>query len=126
RPRRTKDRTMSADMRRSGRSRLAAISLLVMLLAGTITSTLMFRNLVRDQNRQLLRERTAEAGLVLASSIASVKPSLQVLGATYLADPSGSVTKGLTGGYAAAAGSTIAILTDDHGRLVVRIAAGPD
>ncbi|MDQ1479832.1 MAG: hypothetical protein QOI44_693 [Actinomycetota bacterium] len=116
---------MSADIRRSGRSRLLSIGLLVMLLVGTVTSTLLLRNLVRDQNRQLLHERTAEAGLVLASSIASVKPSLQVLGATYLADPSGSVTKALTTGFAAAGGSSTAILTDDSGRLLVRIAAGP-
>src|SRR5260370_30116955 len=116
---------MSADIRRSGRSRLMSIGLLGMLLAGTVASTLMFRNLVRDQNRQLLHERTAEAGLVLASSIASVKPSLQVLGATYLADPSGSVAKALTTGFAAAGGSSTAILTDHSGRLLVRIAAGP-
>jgi signal transduction histidine kinase/ActR/RegA family two-component response regulator len=116
---------MSSDVRRGGRSRFLSIGLLVMLLAGTFASTVMLRNLVRDQNRQLLHERTAEAGLVLASSIASVKPSLQVLGATYLADPSGSVAKALTTGYATAAGSATAILSDDHGKLRVRIAAGP-
>ena len=46
-----------------------------------------------------------------------------LLGATYLADPSGSVTKALTTGFAAAGGSSTAILTEDSGRLLVRIAA---
>jgi type IV secretory pathway TrbD component len=105
---------------------LVSAGLVLVLLTVTVSATMMLRNLVRDQNRQLLRERTAEAGLVLASSIASVKPTLQVLGATYAADPSGPVAKTLTHGYAAAvAGSTTAILTEDHNRLVVRVAAGP-
>jgi signal transduction histidine kinase/CheY-like chemotaxis protein len=114
---------MGAEVRPT-RLRLVSIGLLVILLAGTVTATMMLRNLVRDQNRQLLHERTAEAGLFLSSAIMSVKPSLQVLGATYVADPSGSVATALTGGFSKAKGSATAIVTKDHDRLLVRIAAG--
>src|SRR5467141_4111393 len=106
------EQTMSTGSR-SQRSRVLSAGLLLVLLAGTVSATMMLRNLVRDQNRQLLHDRTAEAGLVLSSSIAAVKPSLQVLGATYLADPTGSVAKTLTRQYSTAPGSTTAIVGED-------------
>jgi signal transduction histidine kinase/ActR/RegA family two-component response regulator len=99
--------------------------LLVVLLAATLTSTMILRNLVRDQNRQLLHDRTAEAGLVLTSSLVSVKPTLQVLAASYVADPDRLVARTLTGGYAGATGGATAIVERENQRFVARIAAGP-
>ena len=106
------------------RSRILSVTLLLVLLAGTFTATFMLRNLVRDQNKQLLHERAAEAGLVLSSAFGSAKPSLEVLGATYAVDPNGTVANTLAHEYAAAAGNVIAIVTSEHDQLQVRVAAG--
>jgi signal transduction histidine kinase/CheY-like chemotaxis protein len=107
------------------RSRYLSIGLLVVLVVGTITATLTLRDLVRDQNEQLLEERTSEAGLFLTSTFTSIKPSLSVLGATYAVDPDHSVAKTLTQQFAAGSKNTTAIITDDDGRLVARVAGGP-
>ncbi|HEV3225948.1 MAG TPA: ATP-binding protein [Acidimicrobiales bacterium] len=110
---------------RSTRARALSLLVLIVLLCGTVTSTMMLRNLVRNQERDLLRERTAEAGLFLSNAVSSAKPTLEVLGATYLADPGGNVAKTLTKGFAAATGSTVAIVVPDQDRLVARVAGGP-
>ena len=65
--------TTTSSRRVRGRS--AAV--LAVLLVGTFTATAALRNLVRDQNRQLLHERTAEAGLVLSSALSSATPALE-------------------------------------------------
>jgi hypothetical protein len=62
--------------RRSARSRIISVGLLAVLLTGTVAATVTVRDLVAHQNRALLHERTAEAGLVLSSSVGSVAPTL--------------------------------------------------
>ncbi|MGO9874870.1 MAG: hybrid sensor histidine kinase/response regulator [Acidimicrobiia bacterium] len=109
----------------SWRVRGLSVAVLAVLLAGTFTATSALRNLVRDQNRQLLHERTAEAGLVLSSALSSATPSLELLGATYLADPHGTVANTLIDEDAAAAGNVIAIVARQGNQLVTRVAAGP-
>ena len=103
-----------------------SVAVLAVLLAGTFTATAALRNLVRDQSRQLLHERTAEAGLVLSSALSAAAPSLELLGATYSADPHGTVANTLTDEDAAAAGNVIAIIARQGNHLVTRVAAGPD
>jgi signal transduction histidine kinase/CheY-like chemotaxis protein len=102
-----------------------SVAVLAVLLAGTFTATAALRNLVRDQNRQLLHERTAEAGLVLSSALSSATPALELLGATYSADPHGTVANTLTDEDAAAAGNVVAIIAKQGTHLVTRVAAGP-
>lgn len=109
----------------SWRVRGLSVGLLTVLLAGTFTATAALRNLVRDQNRQLLHERTAEAGLVLSSALSSAAPSLELLGATYSADPDGTVANTLVREDAAAAGNVVAIIARQGNLLVTRVAAGP-
>ncbi len=113
---------MTTNLRRA---RFLSIALLLTLVAGTVTATLALRNLVRDQNEKLLAERTSEAGLLLRSSFQSIKPSLSVLGATYAVEPNGSVAKVLTKQFAAGSKNLTAIVGDDNGRLVARVAGGP-
>jgi signal transduction histidine kinase len=58
---------------------LSAVMLLV--LAGVaVASSLITRNVVRDQEGLILRERTAEVAAVLGSAFASAQSSLQLLG----------------------------------------------
>ena len=102
-----------------------SVGLLAVLLAATMATTLILRNLVRDQNRRLLHDRTAEAGLVLTSSMNSVKPTLAMLAASYVADPDHLVTQTLMRGSAGATGQAIAIVEPQKDQLVIRMAAGP-
>jgi len=111
---------------RPTRSWLLSVGLLVTLLAGTASATLVLRNLVRDQNGRLLHQQTAEAGLVVSSAVEAARPSLQVLAATYAADPKSPVASTLTHGYAATAGGVIAIVSEEQHQLVAHVAAGPD
>jgi signal transduction histidine kinase/CheY-like chemotaxis protein len=113
---------MTTNLRRA---RSLSIGLLVVLVVGTVTGTLMLRNLVHDQNEQLLHERTSEAGLLLTSTISSIKPSLSVLGATYAVDPDGSAARLLTKQFAAGSQNVTAIIASEDDRLVVRVAGGP-
>ena len=114
---------MTAETRRCA-SRWVSLALAGVLLAGTIASTMVLRNLVHEQNRELLRERAAEAGLALSSAVSAAKPTLLVLGATYAADPGHSVAATLTRSFAGAMGNTVAVVEEDHGRVVARVAGG--
>jgi signal transduction histidine kinase len=60
--------------------RLLSVAVLV-VLAGVVTAAaLITRNVVRDQEQLILRERTGEAAAVLVSAFTGVQSSLQLLG----------------------------------------------
>ncbi|HTD49079.1 MAG TPA: hypothetical protein VK771_00680, partial [Acidimicrobiia bacterium] len=101
---------MTQPTRRT-RSQLLSLGLLVTLLAGSVIAAVTLRNLVQDQNQQLLDDQTKEAGLVVSNAIEAAQPTLDLLGATYAVDPHGPVANTLAHGYAAQAGGVIAIAT---------------
>src|SRR5258708_7409718 len=101
---------MTKNAARFGRTRWVSLVLLVVLLTATLGRRVRLRVRGGTQTRQLLRERTAEAGLSLSSAVSSSKPTLLVLGATYAADPTHAVAKALTQTFAGAAGTAVAIV----------------
>jgi signal transduction histidine kinase len=61
---------------------------ILLALAGVaVASSLFTRNVVRDQEGRILRERTAEVAAVVGSSFASTQSSLQLMGVIARSDP---------------------------------------
>src|ERR1700689_2189734 len=60
--------------------RLLSVAVLVVLAGVVAAAALTTRNVVRDQERLILRERTGEAADVLVSAFTGVQSSLQLLG----------------------------------------------
>lgn len=71
-------------MTKTGRGPLRPLSVLVLLVmvAASVSLALLMRSVVHDQQRRLLHERTAEAGLLVGSLLNSMSTTLPVLGAT--------------------------------------------
>lgn len=60
--------------------RLISVVTLIVLGGAVIASSLVMRNVIRDQERVLLQERAGEAASVLAGAFAGVQESLHLLG----------------------------------------------
>src|ERR1700728_2728075 len=78
--------------RRSQRLPLRLLSVVVLVvLAGVVAAAaLVTRNVVRDQEQLILRERTGETAAVLVSAFSGVQSSLQMLGVIAGSDQGGS------------------------------------
>lgn len=60
--------------------RLISAVILVVLVGVVVASSLITRNAIRDQERLILRERTAEVAAVVGSAFTGIQSSLQLLG----------------------------------------------
>lgn len=71
-------------MTKTGRGplRLLSVLVLIVMIGASVTLALVMRSVVHDQQRRLLHERTAEAGLLVGSLLNSMSTTLPVLGAT--------------------------------------------
>jgi signal transduction histidine kinase/ActR/RegA family two-component response regulator len=69
---------------KAGRAPLRVLSVvvLIVLAAMSVTLALVVRSVVHDQQRRLLHERTAEAGLLVGSLFSTLSTTLPVLAAT--------------------------------------------
>ncbi len=77
--------TAGKRLRRQPLRFISAVMLLV--LAGVVVaSSLITRDVIRDQERLILRERTAEVAAVLGSAFGGIQSSLQLLGAIARSD----------------------------------------
>jgi len=92
---------MSETTPRRG-ARFVTVGVVAVLVIATVVATVLLDDVAADQDRQLLRGRAAEAGLVMSGAIASVKPSLELLGADYAVDPGSHAAAALVNGLAGA------------------------
>jgi signal transduction histidine kinase len=113
--------------RRRVKLRLRLISAVTLIVLGgaVVASSLVVRNIIRDQERVLLQERAGEAASVLGGAFAGVQDSLELLGTLAATD------QGRASTFAGAARSVITtssegvLVTAQHGSsMVVTAAAG--
>src|ERR1700683_3901603 len=106
--------------------RLASTATLAVLGAVVVASSVITLNVIRDQERLILQERTGEAAAVLGSAFASVQSSLLLLGEIASADQGHSQL------FAAAARSLITaksqglLVTTQHGGTMMVTATAGD
>ncbi len=102
-----------------------SLSFLAILTAASLGSAWMMRNLVNAQERGLLKERAAEIGLVLTSSISGVQAKLNLVGTVAKQEnaSSQSFTDAASGGNPNVVG--VALLRPGTDGFIVERAAGP-
>jgi signal transduction histidine kinase len=105
---------------------LRLVSVVVLLTVGgvTVVASVATRNVVRDQERLILRERTAEVAALLATAVTSVQPSLQSLGTIARLDP-GHPEQFVDAARALAATGAFLVATRRDDGFAVTAAAGP-
>ena len=104
---------------------LRLVSTLVLLLLGgvTLATSLVTRNVLRDQERVVLRERTAEVGIVLSTAVTSIEPSLRLLGTEIILDP-GNPQAFINAARSLGPGGSFLVLTQTPGGFRVTEATG--
>jgi signal transduction histidine kinase/ActR/RegA family two-component response regulator len=104
--------------------RVVTMAVLLFLLAVTVISTFTVRNVIRDQERRLLKERTNEVISVLATTSASVRTTLASSGIAAVDGTRSDALFKLSAAPLTQGGGTIAVAEQRSGQFTVLAAQG--